>query len=179
MLQGPIAKEHLAHCPLQQEKDQGFGGEVSSRQDGGTQARRDIMYAAAVELQQEARSVNNAVTDGMSDEAAWVRYTDAAARGGNRLMYLLQLLGGEVSSRQDGGKGAGCGHEGLRDFDKIVGHRDWLSPIEDILDMTFRVSHAGARRGKPSEAGRGQVPETQGQVCGLRPGLLRRADARG
>jgi hypothetical protein len=54
--------------------------------------RRDILYAAALDLQQEARSVNDAVADGGSEEAAWIKYTDAAARGGGRLLFILQLL---------------------------------------------------------------------------------------
>ena len=54
--------------------------------------RRDILYAAALDLQQEARSVNDAVADGGSEEAGWIKYTDAAARGGGRLLFILQLL---------------------------------------------------------------------------------------
>ena len=58
----------------------------------GGLVRRDILYAAAFELQQEARSVNDAVADTRSEEAAWIRYTDAAARGGGRLLFIVQLL---------------------------------------------------------------------------------------
>ena len=36
--------------------------------------------------------MNDTVADGGSEEAAWIRYTDAAARGGGRLLFIVQLL---------------------------------------------------------------------------------------
>ena len=49
---------------------------------------RDILYAAALEVQQEARSVNDMSADSASVSAAWARWTDRAAHGG---CYLLLL----------------------------------------------------------------------------------------